>query len=80
MLNQEKETRCTLKVRTFWDRELWIQRIDLPHNIQNMISDIVCTEGFEAGEFMIEIFPYNPTTDIENIGNFKVLGKRTQFT
>lgn len=80
MLNQKKDTRCTLKVRTFWDRELWIQRIDLPHNIQNMISQIVCTEGFEAGEFMIEILPYNPTTDIENIGDFKFLGERTELT
>lgn len=84
-LSEDRETRVTFQIRTLPDKELWYQAVVLPHNMKNIIPDILCTEGFEQGDFMVEIKPYNPETD-EDIHfrgldhRLDFLGKRTPLT
>ena len=80
--NHNTPYKVTLKIRKRSTKELYFQTSDLPHKIKNMFADIVCTEEFEAGNFMVEILPYNATTDQECIGDkyLSFLGNRTSFT
>lgn len=70
----------TLKIFSI-EGELWLLRVLLPHQIQNLMHEILCTEGFEAGLWKVEITPYNPETDKEDIGDqyMRFLGERTPF-
>lgn len=84
-LTEDHETRVTFQIRTLPDRELWYQAVVLPHNMANVIPNILCTEGFEQGDFMVEIKPYNPETDediyfgaLDHALDF--LGERTPLT
>ena len=46
------------------------------------MADILCTEGFEAGLWRLEVVPYNADTDKEDIGDklMYFLGKGTGYT
>lgn len=70
----------TLKIFSI-EGELWFLRVLLPHQIKNLMSGILCTEGFEAGLWRVEITPYNADTDKEEIGDehMDFLGKRTEY-
>lgn len=70
----------TLKIFSA-EGELWLLRVLLPHQIQNLMRDILCTEGFEAGLWRVEIAPHNEDTEKEDIGDeyMRFLGERTPF-
>lgn len=70
----------TLKIFSA-EGELWLLRVLLPHQIKNLMADILCTEGFEAGLWKVEITPYNADTDKEDIGDkyMHFLGKQTPY-
>lgn len=67
-----------LTLRSVSANELWFLRSGPLYALRRLVSEIMVTEGFESGDWKIEIRPYNAETDSENIGTLGFLLPKTE--